>query len=79
MLKCNGPDAWPYPTTTWYFNEDNALTDNSNGIDPCPNQYGDLVFPWADPTRHSGKYGCTVSAVNLLIKIGLALEIWCMY
>ena len=58
-LKCNGPDGWPFPKTTWFFN-DEAISNNKGGLSAAPNQYGDLVFPWAQPSD-SGKYTCGVT------------------
>ena len=57
-LKCNGPDGWPYPKTSWSFN-DKGISANDNGLSATVNQYGDLVFPWADPNQ-SGLYHCHV-------------------
>ncbi|KAL5270637.1 hypothetical protein ACHWQZ_G001366 [Mnemiopsis leidyi] len=58
-LFCNGPDGWPFPKTTWFFN-DSPITNNEDGLSPAPNQYGDLVFPFAQP-EDSGNYACSLT------------------
>ena len=60
-LSCNGPDGWPFPKTTWFFNDNPIKPDeNVDGLSPAPNQYGDLIFPFAQP-KDSGNYGCTLT------------------
>ena len=33
---------------------------SKNGGGPVTNEYGDLIFPWADSGDHSGSYSCQV-------------------
>ena len=40
-LKCNGPQGYPYPKTTWWKN-DVAITQSNNGLDPTIDASGTL-------------------------------------